>query len=115
MLELHHPGFACPICRTFADLEADVEIDEQELKAISDALDEAEAVDGPPLDPTGSNALLNSFSKRQGAGTAEDAIEVDSDDNLNMPLLPPTSITQNEPTVPQSHRLAPSRTRRRHL
>ncbi|KAL7416272.1 SMAD/FHA domain-containing protein, partial [Mrakia frigida] len=25
LLSLHHPGFSCPVCRSFADLEADVE------------------------------------------------------------------------------------------
>ncbi|PWN97104.1 hypothetical protein FA09DRAFT_298970, partial [Tilletiopsis washingtonensis] len=25
LLAMHHPGFSCPLCRTFADLEADVE------------------------------------------------------------------------------------------
>jgi len=24
----HHPGFQCPLCRTFADLEDSVEIDD---------------------------------------------------------------------------------------
>ena len=28
LLQMHHPGFSCPLCRTFADLEADVETDE---------------------------------------------------------------------------------------
>ncbi|EAU86673.2 cytoplasmic protein [Coprinopsis cinerea okayama7 len=27
LLELHHPCFSCPLCRTFADLEEDVEVD----------------------------------------------------------------------------------------
>ncbi|KAL5532407.1 hypothetical protein ACEPAF_5977 [Sanghuangporus sanghuang] len=27
MLLMHHPGFSCPLCRTFANLEEDVEID----------------------------------------------------------------------------------------
>ncbi|KAA1127561.1 hypothetical protein PGTUg99_000387 [Puccinia graminis f. sp. tritici] len=27
---MHHPGFSCPLCRTFADLEADVETEEEE-------------------------------------------------------------------------------------
>ncbi|TFK19753.1 SMAD/FHA domain-containing protein [Coprinopsis marcescibilis] len=31
LLESHHPGFACPLCRTFADLEEDVEVDPQEM------------------------------------------------------------------------------------
>lgn len=28
LLQMHHPGFSCPLCRTFADLEADVETEE---------------------------------------------------------------------------------------
>ncbi|UZJ52644.1 hypothetical protein CBS101457_001964 [Exobasidium rhododendri] len=28
LIEQHHPGFSCPLCRTFADLNADVEEDE---------------------------------------------------------------------------------------
>ena len=27
MLESHHPAFSCPLCRTFADLEEDVEVE----------------------------------------------------------------------------------------
>lgn len=27
MLVMHHPGFSCPLCRTFADLESDVEVE----------------------------------------------------------------------------------------
>ncbi|KAI0090655.1 hypothetical protein BDY19DRAFT_936529 [Irpex rosettiformis] len=27
LLELHHPSFSCPLCRTFANLEEDVEVD----------------------------------------------------------------------------------------
>ena len=28
LLQMHYPGFSCPLCRTFADLDADVEQDE---------------------------------------------------------------------------------------
>lgn len=28
LLQMHHPGFSCPLCRTFADLNADVETEE---------------------------------------------------------------------------------------
>ncbi|EGF98650.1 uncharacterized protein MELLADRAFT_95497 [Melampsora larici-populina 98AG31] len=28
LLQMHHPGFSCPLCRTFADLEADVETED---------------------------------------------------------------------------------------
>lgn len=34
LLNLHHPGFSCPLCRTFADLEADVEEDEAWQQAL---------------------------------------------------------------------------------
>ncbi|KAG6865074.1 hypothetical protein C0991_005303 [Blastosporella zonata] len=30
LLESHHPAFSCPLCRTFADLEEDVEIEPEE-------------------------------------------------------------------------------------
>ncbi|KAF8532416.1 hypothetical protein JB92DRAFT_2688598 [Gautieria morchelliformis] len=30
LLEMHHPGFSCPLCRTFADLEADVEVEHRD-------------------------------------------------------------------------------------
>ncbi|KAJ6628323.1 hypothetical protein B0H10DRAFT_1990862 [Mycena sp. CBHHK59/15] len=29
LLEAHHPAFSCPLCRTFADLEEDVEVEEE--------------------------------------------------------------------------------------
>ncbi|KAJ7030714.1 SMAD/FHA domain-containing protein [Mycena alexandri] len=30
LLEAHHPAFSCPLCRTFADLEEDVEVEAEE-------------------------------------------------------------------------------------
>ncbi|KAE8214261.1 hypothetical protein CF327_g2302 [Tilletia walkeri] len=33
LLTQHHPGFSCPLCRTFADLEADVEEEDEEWQA----------------------------------------------------------------------------------
>ncbi|KAJ7930839.1 hypothetical protein B0H13DRAFT_875718 [Mycena leptocephala] len=36
LLETHHPGFSCPLCRTFADLEEDVEVEpEGEVRCVS--------------------------------------------------------------------------------
>ncbi|KAF8632350.1 hypothetical protein AX17_004874 [Amanita inopinata Kibby_2008] len=31
LIEAHHPAFSCPLCRTFADLEEDVEIESPEV------------------------------------------------------------------------------------
>ncbi|KAJ7757186.1 hypothetical protein DFH07DRAFT_742232 [Mycena maculata] len=35
LLEAHHPAFSCPLCRTFADLEEDVEVEAEEVRAFS--------------------------------------------------------------------------------
>ncbi|EPQ25934.1 uncharacterized protein PFL1_06608 [Pseudozyma flocculosa PF-1] len=50
LLTLHHPGFSCPLCRTFADLEADVEEDEawQEALLKEAAAAESRAAEGQP-------------------------------------------------------------------
>ena len=44
LLEAHHPAFSCPLCRTFADLEEDVEVEDPDL---GDAFDDD---DDLPLD-----------------------------------------------------------------
>ncbi|GAC99221.1 hypothetical protein PHSY_006821 [Pseudozyma hubeiensis SY62] len=43
LLNLHHPGFSCPLCRTFADLDADVEEDEAWQVALEQEAAAAEA------------------------------------------------------------------------
>ncbi|KIM38601.1 hypothetical protein M413DRAFT_30139, partial [Hebeloma cylindrosporum] len=43
LLESHHPAFSCPLCRTFADLEEDVEI---EVEYIDQSEDGDHLVDG---------------------------------------------------------------------
>lgn len=43
LLNLHHPGFSCPLCRTFADLDADVEEDEAWQEALMQEARAAEA------------------------------------------------------------------------
>ncbi|KAJ7739485.1 hypothetical protein B0H14DRAFT_2407688, partial [Mycena olivaceomarginata] len=35
LLEQHHPAFSCPLCRTFADLEEDVEVEAEEVRFVS--------------------------------------------------------------------------------
>jgi len=46
LLNMHHPGFSCPLCRTFADLEADVETEEDHF-----AEEEARQAEGSDSDP----------------------------------------------------------------
>ena len=37
LLDLHHPAFSCPLCRTFADLEEDVEVDPVDVDDMADS------------------------------------------------------------------------------
>ncbi|KAF8885372.1 hypothetical protein CPB84DRAFT_131767 [Gymnopilus junonius] len=49
LLESHHPAFSCPLCRTFADLEEDVEVEieyEEDADVEADADADADAEDG---------------------------------------------------------------------
>ncbi|KAF8806745.1 hypothetical protein BYT27DRAFT_7256746 [Phlegmacium glaucopus] len=55
LLESHHPAFSCPLCRTFADLEEDVEVEveyeeEAELNEILGAFDKDIAVGEDDID-----------------------------------------------------------------
>jgi hypothetical protein len=42
MIQLHHPGFSCPLCRSFFDLEQDAQDDTDE---------ESSSKEGVPLAP----------------------------------------------------------------
>ncbi|KAG8925329.1 hypothetical protein FRC02_009770 [Tulasnella sp. 418] len=69
MLELHHPGFSCPLCRTFADLEADVEVEpyphiEEEAAEPAASSNRPNASRSPPSAPyvvdSDNDAVMNS-------------------------------------------------------
>lgn len=105
MLELHHPGFSCPLCRTFADLEADVEVDEHELKAIADALDEAEDSEEAPAPSNGA------AHPREAGRSRDDAILVDSDEGGVSPQARRTVFATNghaSAAHHHDHQLGPS-------
>jgi len=82
LLDAHHPAFNCPLCRTFADLEEDVEVDiDPELDMIADE----ESSDVPPktsiepkdekgLPVTPGSVIVTSIRDRIEREAAEDAI-----------------------------------------
>jgi E3 ubiquitin-protein ligase DMA1/2 len=75
MLETHHPAFSCPICRTFANLEDDVEVD-----AISFELedDRAEKESPAPVSaPEDADMLLLSPNMGRERDGAETEVEPD--------------------------------------
>jgi hypothetical protein len=81
LLDAHHPAFNCPLCRTFADLEEDVEVDiDPELDMVADE----ESSDVPPktaIEPRDEKGLpmtpgtaIFSIRDRIEREAAEDAI-----------------------------------------
>lgn len=80
LLETHHPGFCCPLCRTFADLEEDVEIDAPDFDIDMDspspsdlgaALEEVEA----EAEAEGGAAVGDLAPPNREAGGAETEVE----------------------------------------
>ncbi|KAJ3533837.1 hypothetical protein NMY22_g7171 [Coprinellus aureogranulatus] len=57
LLETHHPGFSCPLCRTFADLEEDVEIDAPDVDIDMDSPSPSEHENGPQGDDSEMEAI----------------------------------------------------------
>ncbi|GAA5840796.1 hypothetical protein JCM5353_001781 [Sporobolomyces roseus] len=51
LVEQNYPGFCCPLCRTYADLEADVEIDPPELPVGTESNSELDSADTPASEP----------------------------------------------------------------
>jgi len=83
LLDAHHPAFNCPLCRTFADLEEDVEVDiDPELDMIADeegsdvppkTAIELKESKGLPMTP-GTAIMTSSLRDRFEREAAEDAI-----------------------------------------
>jgi len=82
LLDAHHPAFNCPLCRTFADLEEDVEVDiDPELDMIADEEGSdvppktaIEPRDGKGLPMTPGTVITTSIRDRFEREAAEDAI-----------------------------------------
>ncbi|KAH7050794.1 hypothetical protein BKA57DRAFT_310852 [Linnemannia elongata] len=104
MLMSHHPGFLCPLCRTFADLEATVEID--------DPVEEQAAVQSPAqVESPASNTqepieqicdAESTVPPPTSSTSSPSAIEIDS---AVRPAVEETSLPT--PTSAQAHTFLP--------
>ncbi|KAF5354055.1 hypothetical protein D9756_006971 [Leucocoprinus leucothites] len=68
ILEAHHPSFTCPLCRTYADLDEDVEVDEGSWEI---------DVSGPENDLdnlTGANGENSAEGKKKSANAAVESV-----------------------------------------
>jgi E3 ubiquitin-protein ligase DMA1/2 len=98
MLETHHPAFSCPLCRTFANLEEDVEIDAP-LFELEDDTAEKEAP-APVTAPEDAEMLLlspNMGRERDGAETEVEP-EMGVSNSLRRIPVPPSIIDLDEGT-----------------
>lgn len=93
LLETHHPSFSCPLCRTFANLEEDVEVDTASIDL---------EVDAPEEEPPASNAapedaemllLSPNIGRERGERDgAETEVEPDMGHSLRRHVPVPPSI-----------------------
>ena len=104
LLQQYHPGFSCPICRTFANLEEDVEVELEEGVEVGGSVDDGDGdgdgsavggdgpnggmgvIEGGTLLPggvhapamTGSNVARSSSNNNSQAAAAADDMDVDA-------------------------------------
>ncbi|KAK2464070.1 hypothetical protein APHAL10511_003900 [Amanita phalloides] len=88
LIEAHHPAFSCPLCRTYADLEEDVEVDSAELEADAEVGTDAdieidEASSGAQHKESDTNAARTPLQQLQ----REDA---EMSDGSSAPHVPPS-------------------------
>ena len=96
MLETHHPAFSCPLCRTFANLEEDVEIDAASLELEDDTAEKG--TPAPATTPEDAEMLLlspNMGRERDGAETEVEP-EMAVGNSLRRIPVPPSIIDLGE-------------------
>src|SRR5260370_7487468 len=96
MLETHHPAFSCPLCRTFANLEEDVEIDAASFE-FEDDISEKRA-SAPVNAPEDAEMLLLSPNMGRERDGAETEVEPDMGfgNSLRRIPVPPSIIDLDE-------------------
>ncbi|KAF7303929.1 RING-type domain-containing protein [Mycena indigotica] len=88
LLETHHPAFSCPLCRSFADLEEDVEIEveDDDEEDLLDGLDPNLVAtphsDGPHAGPDGGSG---------DEGVLADDLDAEEGDEVDQLFQPPRS------------------------
>ena len=73
LLNMHHPGFSCPLCRTFANLEEDVEVEVDSSMRLDDEEDE----DGE-MDVDGAVAVAAVTNAKAILGPTDELAEVNA-------------------------------------
>lgn len=94
LLETHHPSFSCPLCRTFANLEEDVEVDTVSIDLEGDAAEEDEP---PALLTAPEDAEMLLLSPNMGRERGErDGAETEVEPEMGFG----SSLRRNRPAPP---------------
>ena len=67
LIEAHHPAFSCPLCRIYADLEEDVEV---EPTGLDDANDADVEIDDSPSNTVINKGFADAANQSDKAGVA---------------------------------------------
>ncbi|KAK0557541.1 hypothetical protein OC846_000329 [Tilletia horrida] len=105
LLTLHYPGFSCPLCRTFADLEADVEQDEEwQADLIRQATQGIEQPANTPAPAAGAGGSSATDSSGAAAMSAQPTLAAGAPGSS----LPAQSL-ETVPEASSQHQRSPSR------
>ncbi|KAI0254551.1 SMAD/FHA domain-containing protein, partial [Lactifluus subvellereus] len=99
LLETHHPAFSCPLCRTFANLEEDVEVDVASIDLDVDAAEDEAAPPAPATAPEDAEMMLplspnigRERGERDGAETEVEPEMMGAGGSLRRIPVPPSII-----------------------
>jgi len=97
LLETHHPSFSCPLCRTFANLEEDVEVDTISIDLEDDPAEDDEPP-APATAPEDAEMLLLSpnIGRERGERGERDGAETEVEPDMGIG----GSLRRNAPFPP---------------
>ncbi|WFD22418.1 hypothetical protein MEQU1_001088 [Malassezia equina] len=96
IMSLHYPGFSCPLCRTFADLEADLQ---------DDTDDESEAVNTTPYPKV---TVANEHQGQESQVPQDSVPAAPTEQGMQSPMSPCELSDASDAMVPFSTPLLPA-------
>ncbi|KAK0470923.1 SMAD/FHA domain-containing protein [Armillaria novae-zelandiae] len=112
LLESHHPAFSCPLCRTFADLEEDVEVDAEaeddendDSSAVDDSIRkrEKEAADACGAETEVEGDIVGSRARRRSRGPSMDLMDEEEEEEAGEEMMIDGDLRSGEMDIDHEH------------
>ncbi|SJL08945.1 uncharacterized protein ARMOST_12320 [Armillaria ostoyae] len=112
LLESHHPAFSCPLCRTFADLEEDVEVDAEaeddendDSSAVEDSVRkrEKEAADACGAETEVEGDIVGSRARRRSRGPSMDLMDEEEEEEAGEEMMIDGDLRSGEMDIDHDH------------